>query len=132
MSKSYSPAWRLFTVIIFRPLLHVLVRNKWSGRENIPRTGPVIIAPNHMSYADWGTDSLFFYESGRYPTFMIKASAFKAPFIGKLLVGCGQIPVNRVAADAALAINKGEQALAEGAGREQSRRAGGPWRRARR
>ena len=115
MSKSYSPAWRLFTVIVFRPLLHVLVRNKWGGRENIPRQGPVIFAPNHMSYADWGTDSLFFYDSGRYPTFMIKASAFKAPFIGKLLVGCGQIPVNRGAPPAALAIRKGEQALAEGA-----------------
>ncbi len=56
MSKSYSPAWRLFTVIVFRPLLHILVRNKWAGQENIPKTGPVIIAPNHMSYADWGTD----------------------------------------------------------------------------
>jgi len=115
MSKSYSPAWRMFTVIMFRPLLHVLVRNKWSGRENIPRTGPVIFAPNHMSYADWGTDSLFFYEAGRYPTFMIKASAFKAPFIGKLLVGCGQIPVNRGSADAAKALKQAEQALSEGA-----------------
>ena len=93
MSKSYSPAWRLFTVIVLRPLLHVLVRNKWAGRENIPKKGPVIIAPNHMSYADWGTDALFFYEAGRYPTFMIKASAFKVKFIGTLLYGCGQIPV---------------------------------------
>ena len=113
MSKSYSPAWRLFTVIVFRPLLHILVRNKWEGRENIPKTGPVIIAPNHMSYADWGTDSLFFYEAGRYPTFLIKASAFKVPFIGKMLYGCGQIPVNRGAADAALALKQAEQALKE-------------------
>jgi 1-acyl-sn-glycerol-3-phosphate acyltransferase len=113
MSKSYSPAWRLFTVIVFRPLLHILVRNKWEGRENIPKSGPVIIAPNHMSYADWGTDSLFFYEAGRYPTFLIKASAFKVPFIGKMLYGCGQIPVNRGAADAALALKRAEQALKE-------------------
>jgi 1-acyl-sn-glycerol-3-phosphate acyltransferase len=115
MSKSYSPGWRLFTVIVFRPLLHILVRNKWAGQENIPKTGPVIIAPNHMSYADWGTDSLFFYEAGRYPTFMVKASAFKVPFIGKLLYGAGQIPVNRGAADAALALRQAEQALKEGA-----------------
>jgi len=115
MSKSYSPAWRLFTVIVFRPLLHILVRNKWEGQENIPKTGPVIIAPNHMSYADWGTDCLFFYEAGRYPTFLVKASAFKVPFIGKLLYGCGQIPVNRGAADAALALKQAEQALKEGA-----------------
>ncbi|MGH3277604.1 MAG: lysophospholipid acyltransferase family protein [Trebonia sp.] len=115
MSKSYSPGWRLFTIIVFRPLLRILVRNKWSGQENIPRTGPVIIAPNHMSYADWGTDALFFYESGRYPTFMIKTSAFKVPFIGRLLYGCGQIPVNRGSADAALALRQAEQALKDGA-----------------
>ena len=115
MSKSYSSAWRLFTVIVFRPLLHVLVRNKWSGRENIPRTGPVILAPNHMSYADWGTDAVYFYSAGRYPTFMIKASAFKVPFIGKMLYGCGQIPVKRGGADAAVALKQAEQALSEGA-----------------
>ena len=115
MSKSYSPAWRLFTVMLFRPLLHTLVRNKWAGQENIPKTGPVIIAPNHMSYADWGTDAVFFYGSGRYPTFLIKASAFKVPFIGKMLYGCGQIPVNRGAADAALALRQAEEALKEGA-----------------
>lgn len=115
MSKSYSPAWRLFTVILFRPVLHTLIRNKWAGQENIPKTGPVIIAPNHMSYADWGTDAVFFYGAGRYPTFMIKASAFKVKFIGKLLYGCGQIPVNRGAKDAALALKQAEEALKEGA-----------------
>ena len=115
MSKSYSPAWRLFTVMLFRPLMHTLVRNKWAGQENIPKAGPVIIAPNHMSYADWGTDAVFFYGSGRYPTFLIKASAFKVPFIGKMLYGCGQIPVNRGAVDAALALKQAEGALKEGA-----------------
>lgn len=115
MSKSYSPAWRLFTVALFRPVFHTLIRNKWEGQENIPRTGPVIIAPNHMSYLDWGTDAIFFYGSGRYPTFMIKASAFKVPFIGKMLYRCGQIPVNRGAKDAAAALRQAEQALSEGA-----------------
>ena len=115
MSKSYSPAWRLFTVIVFRPLIHTLIRNKWEGQENIPKTGPVIIAPNHMSYADWGTDCVYFYGAGRYPTFMIKASAFKVKFIGKLLYGCGQIPVNRGAKDAAQALKQAEEALKEGA-----------------
>lgn len=114
-SYSYSRAWRLVTVIVFRPVLRVLVRHKWEGRENIPKSGPVIIAPNHMSYADWGTDALFFYESGRFPTFLIKSSAFKVPVIGKLLYGCGQIPVNRGAADAALALRQAEVALADGA-----------------
>src|SRR6201996_2486816 len=115
MSKSYSSAWRLFTVMLFAPLMTVLVRNKWEGQENIPKTGPVIIAPNHMSYLDWGTDAVFFHAAGRYPTFMIKASAFKVPFIGKMLYGCGQIPVNRGAKDAALSLKQAEEALKEGA-----------------
>jgi 1-acyl-sn-glycerol-3-phosphate acyltransferase len=114
MSKSYSPAWRLFTVILFRPVLRVLVKRKWAGQENIPRTGPVIIAPNHMSYLDWGTDAVFFYGAGRYPTFLIKASAFKVPVIGKMLYGCGQIPVNRGAKDAAQSLKQAEEELKRG------------------
>ncbi len=115
MSKSYSPTWRLISVIVLRPLLLLLVRNKWQGRQNIPRTGGIILAPNHLSYADWGTDALFFYQCGRYPTFMIKASAFEIKGIGAFLHKAGQLPVNRGRADAALVLKEAEKALAEGA-----------------
>jgi 1-acyl-sn-glycerol-3-phosphate acyltransferase len=115
MSKSYSPTWRLLSVIVLRPLLHLLVRNKWSGRENIPSKGPVIFAPNHMSYADWGTDALFFQANGRYPTFMIKSSAFEVKGIGPFLHKAGQLPVNRGRTDAGLVLKLAEKALAEGA-----------------
>jgi 1-acyl-sn-glycerol-3-phosphate acyltransferase len=115
MSKSYSPTWRLISVIVLRPLLRVIVRNKWEGQENIPRKGPVIIAPNHLSYLDWGTDALFFQANGRYPTFMIKDSMFRVKFIGWFLHKAGQLPVKRGAADAALVLRQAEQALKEGA-----------------
>jgi 1-acyl-sn-glycerol-3-phosphate acyltransferase len=115
MSKSYSPTWRLISVIVLRPLLTLLVRNKWSGQENIPKTGGVIFAPNHLSYADWGTDALFFQANGRYPTFLIKDGAFKAKGIGPFLYKAGQLPVHRGRADAALVLKQAEQALAEGA-----------------
>ena len=103
MSKSYSPTWRLISVIVLRPLIHLLVRNKLAGRENIPRTGGVIIAPNHLSYADWGVDCLFLYENGRYPTFLIKASAFEVKGIGPFLRKAGQLPVHRGRATPVLA-----------------------------
>jgi len=115
MTKAYSPAWRLLTVVVLHPLLRILIRNKWQGTENIPRKGPVIFAPNHMSYVDWGTDALFFQANGRYPTFMIKASAFKVKFIGRVLYRAGQLPVHRGRADAALVLKQAEQALADGA-----------------
>jgi len=115
MSKSYSPTWRLLSVIVLRPLLHLLVRNKWAGQENIPRKGGIILVPNHLSYADWGTDSIFFYEAGRYPTFLIKSSAFEAKGIGPFLYKAGQLPVHRGRADAGLVLKAAEKALAEGA-----------------
>ena len=115
MSKSYSPTWRLISVFALRPLLHLLIRNKWSGQENIPRKGGIILAPNHMSYADWGTDALFFQANGRYPTFMIKASAFEVKGIGPFLYKAGQLPVHRGRADAGLVLKLAEKALAEGA-----------------
>ena len=58
-SYRYSPGWRLFTRIILQPLLRLLMRNQWAGQENIPKTGGIILAPNHLSYADWGTIALF-------------------------------------------------------------------------
>ncbi|HWG01368.1 MAG TPA: lysophospholipid acyltransferase family protein [Trebonia sp.] len=115
MSRSYSPTWRLISVIVLRPLLQTLIRNKWQGRENIPRKGGIIIAPNHMSYVDWGTDALFLQASGRYPTFLIKDSAFKVKGIGPFLLKAGQLPVHRGRADAALVLKEAEQRLAEGA-----------------
>ncbi len=115
MSKPYSPTWRLISVIVLRPLLQLLIRNKWAGRQNIPRTGGIILAPNHLSYADWGTDALFFYRSGRYPTYLIKAEAFEVKGIGPFLRKAGQLPVNRGRADAALVLRDAEKALAAGA-----------------
>jgi 1-acyl-sn-glycerol-3-phosphate acyltransferase len=115
MTKAYSPTWRLISVIVLRPLLTVLIRNKWQGTENIPRKGPVIIAPNHVSYVDWGTDALFLQANGRYPTFMIKSSMFEVKGIGPFLYKAGQLPVHRGRADAALVLKQAEQALADGA-----------------
>lgn len=37
---------------VIRPLLWVLLRPRVSGRENVPSTGPVIIASNHLSFID--------------------------------------------------------------------------------
>lgn len=113
--KPYSQLWRMISVIVLAPLLRVLIRNKYEGQENIPRKGGVILAPNHLSYVDWGTDALFFYRSGRYPTFMIKSGAFKVPFVGWFLLKAGQLPVYRGASDAALVLKAAEKRITQGA-----------------
>lgn len=114
-ARTYSPSWRLISVVVLRPLVQALIRNKWDGRENIPRTGGVILAANHLSYLDWAPDAAFFHACGRYPVFMIKASAFEVKGIGGFLRKAGQLPVRRGSRDAALALNEAEIRLAEGA-----------------
>jgi 1-acyl-sn-glycerol-3-phosphate acyltransferase len=115
-SYTYSPGWRLFSRIILHPGLRLLMRFRWSGRENIPKTGGIILAPNHMSYADWGSIALF--SDGyakRYPVFMIKSAIFEVKVIGPLMYKFGQLPVYRGRGDAGLVLKQAEQALRAGA-----------------
>lgn len=113
--RCYSPFCRLASVVVLVPLVTALIRNVWAGRENIPANGGVILAPNHVSYADTFTNALFFYRSGRYPTFMIKSSLFKMKGIGGILRRAGQLPVDRGGADAALVLRDAEKMLDAGA-----------------
>jgi 1-acyl-sn-glycerol-3-phosphate acyltransferase len=112
---SYSRGWRLFSQIILHPGLRALIRFKWSGRANIPKTGGIILAPNHMSYADWPAIALF--SDGyarRYPVFMIKSGIFQVKVVGWLLYKFGQLPVYRGRGDAGLVLKQAERALAKG------------------
>jgi 1-acyl-sn-glycerol-3-phosphate acyltransferase len=112
----YSRGWRLFTQIILRPSLRLLIRHRWQGQENFPAAGGVILAPNHLSYVDWSTIALFTDAYGhRYPVFMIKSAIFEVPLIGSLMYKVGQLPVYRGRGDAGLVLKQAEQALAAGA-----------------
>jgi len=112
--RSYSPGWRRFSALLLHPLLHILIKHDLQGRENFPHTGGVILAPNHLSYADWATVALFSYESGRYPTFLIKSSIFNVKVVGPFLRKVGQLPVYRNRGDAALVLRDAEQAVRTG------------------
>jgi len=112
----YSRGWRLFSVIILRPLLRLPMKYQWQGRENFPRAGGVILAPNHLSYADWPAIALFSYEYGhRYPVFMIKSAVFEVKALGPVMHKLGQLPVYRGRGDAGLVLRQAEQALRKGA-----------------
>jgi 1-acyl-sn-glycerol-3-phosphate acyltransferase len=113
---TYSRAWRLVTIILLRPLLRLLLKRKWAGQENIPRSGGgLILAPNHLSYADVFAMALFSYESGRYPVFLAKDTIFKIKVLGPIVAKVGQLPVHRGATDAALVLKDAEQGIAQGA-----------------
>ncbi len=63
--------------------------------EHLPRSGGIIIVPNHISHADPLVAAHFVYDSGRWPQFLGKASLFRIPLVGGILRRCWQIPVER-------------------------------------
>ena len=113
---SYSRGWRQFSRLVLHPGLRLLIKCRWQGQENIPKTGGIILAPNHMSYVDWATIALF--SDGyahRYPVFMIKSPIFEVKVIGPLMYKIGQLPVYRGRGDAGLVLKQAEEALRDGA-----------------
>jgi len=115
---SYSPAWRRASKIILWPLIQVGMKHDWHGQENIrniPADQGIILAINHLSYADIFADSLFAYEAGRYPVFLAKSSLFDIKVLGSIIRKLGQLPVYRGQADAALVLRDAEQGIKNGA-----------------
>lgn len=77
----------------------VLLYSGWSikvhAKEQVPPTGPVILAPNHANFVD---GPLVLTVSPRPLHCLVKREMFVGP-IGPLLRGFGQIPVDRGSAD---------------------------------
>ncbi len=71
------------------------LRIEVSGAERIPRTGPVVVAANHASFADFTVVGLPGVQRGRLVRFMAKESVFRAPVSGPLMRGMGHVPVDR-------------------------------------
>lgn len=93
-----------FASRILIPLLNVLTKRTWKGVENLPKSGPVIVVSNHISYADPIIFAQFLFLNGRAPRFLGKASVFKVPIIGRIIAGSGQIPVERETSNASSAL----------------------------
>ena len=66
-----------------------------SGLENIPSTGPVLLAANHRSYFDVAALALVAARVGRPVRFLGKKEIFDAPVVGIVARSIGGIPVDR-------------------------------------
>lgn len=112
--RGYSRGCRRFTTTTFPALIRSIMKRDWHGQEHFPPSGGMILAANHLSYVDWAAVALFTYQAGRYPAFLIKASMFDVKVVGPFLRGCGQFPVNRGGADAALVLREAERGIERG------------------
>jgi 1-acyl-sn-glycerol-3-phosphate acyltransferase len=87
--------YRLLKIVLV-PLLRLFFGLSATGRDNVPATGPVVIAPNHKSF--W--DAFFLAAVSRRPLhFMGKAELFRG-WRGRLFLALGGFPVLRGSSDA--------------------------------
>ena len=90
-----ATSWFRFGATLVRPILNLIAKRDWRGADNIPKSGAAIAVCNHISYVDPLLFTHFLYDNGRAPRYLGKASLFKLPIIGRVLLGAGQIPVER-------------------------------------
>jgi 1-acyl-sn-glycerol-3-phosphate acyltransferase len=95
---------------VLAPILRILFRPWAEGTDNVPRTGPAILASNHLSFSDHFFAPL---PLPRKVVFLAKSEYFtgrgiKGLFSRAFFSGVGQIPVDRAGGEAS------ERALATG------------------
>jgi 1-acyl-sn-glycerol-3-phosphate acyltransferase len=95
---------------IFSILMWCMFRPKVVGKQYVPATGPVILAPVHRSFADFGFAA---FCTKRKLFFMTKDSMWKNKWLGRLLLYVGAFPVHRESADRE-ALQRAEEVLKQG------------------
>ncbi len=94
--------WLLYQ--IFRALFFVIFRGVFrtriTGRERVPRRGPLLLVANHISFAD---PPLLGVATPRPVDFMAMVELFRRPLLARLLRAVGTFPVDRARVDHAAA-----------------------------
>lgn len=120
---SYAPptGYPLGTNLTFKicasiliPIIRSITKRTWIGGENIPKSGAVIVANNHLSYFDVLNFAHFLYKNGRAPRFLGKVGVFRVPIIGRILLAAGQVPVERETPNAGKAVDHAKRLLETG------------------
>jgi len=92
-SRTREPDWIYeLARIILTPLCLLIYRARPIGAENVPTTGPVILAPNHFSQWDHFFAGVFIRRKVR---FMAKSQLFSNPLIKWIFFHGGAFPIRR-------------------------------------
>jgi 1-acyl-sn-glycerol-3-phosphate acyltransferase len=88
---------------IYTPIIQIFkgfwrylgLRFIFHGQANVPRSGPAILAMNHIGYLDFALAGTALLPSKRFVRFMAKRELFDNPIAGPLFRGMGHISVDR-------------------------------------
>jgi 1-acyl-sn-glycerol-3-phosphate acyltransferase len=107
--------YRILKYVLVGPVLRLIARPLVSGLQHVPRSGPVIIAANHLAVID---SFLLCLVIDRRLTFLAKHDYFIRPGVRGALqrwffTAAGQVPVDRAGGDAAAAALDAAAAILE-------------------
>lgn len=107
----------VFKFVIIGPVARWYLRPRWTGRENLPRTGPFLLAGNHMTMIDPAVISMgvprqvIFVAKSKYYT----GTSLKRRVLAWFLRAIGQVPIDPAsAATASPALDTAGRILREG------------------
>ncbi|AEV88219.1 glycerol acyltransferase [Actinoplanes sp. SE50] len=106
--------WQRFAVMLVVPVMTVWTKRTWLRMDRIPQAGGVILVPNHVSHFDPLVVAHYIYKAGRWPRFLGKASLWRVPIVGPLLVKTKQVPVERGSVEAVKSLESLVDALTDG------------------
>ena len=99
-----------FAKYSFWALFGSVWRMRVYGAENVPKTGPLIVAANHVSYFD---PPVLGTASPRRIEYMAKQQLFSIPVLGPLISAVGAYPVDREGS-ASAAVKRSVEVLRRG------------------
>ncbi len=94
----WDPSPRLYrlTHAVFGPILKSYFHIQWRGAENVPTSGAVVLACNHLSNLD---PVLLAIPCPRQISYLAKIELFRIPLVGSIVRRFGAIPLQRSASD---------------------------------
>ncbi|WP_298178481.1 lysophospholipid acyltransferase family protein [Saccharomonospora sp.] len=106
--------WFGLAIEVLAPLLAAATRWRIEGGQHLPRRGGVLVASNHLSFADPIAVTLFTLAAGRVPRFFAKAELWDTPVVKRVMTSGGHIPVHRGRASALDAYRDGVASVRAG------------------
>lgn len=100
-----------FCRALVTPIMHLLIKVKYEGQENLNLSGGYILCSNHRAW--WDPILIGVGVRDRHINFMAKKELFKFKPFGALIKALGAFPVNRGAADSG-AIKNAEEVVSSG------------------
>ena len=85
-----SVFWALAPVVV--PFIGYFAKIRIEGGENLPDTGPYVLAPNHYTKVDPLIVAVAVWRLGRAPRFLLKDSLLSVPVVGPILRWAGKHP----------------------------------------